>query len=166
MCCRADRRRAGFTLIEILVVIAVIAVLAGVVAPMVFGHVSDAKATAARAQIEIFGLALDQFRLDSDDYPTTAQGLAALERRPDGAPQPRNWRGPYLKKRVPMDPWGRPYVYTYPVPDRPGTYDLRTLGRDGKPGGQGEDADVASDDLPASATGAPGVSPSADAALP
>lgn len=98
--------RDGFTLIEILVVITVIAILAALVSPMVFRNVGDAKSVAARSQIETLGLALDTYRLDNDYYPATSQGLAALERPPGGEPAARNWRGPYLKKLVPPDPWG------------------------------------------------------------
>jgi general secretion pathway protein G len=141
---RNDVRQSGFTLIEILVVIAVIAILASVVTPLVFRNVGDAKASAARAQIEIFGLALDSYRLDNDYYPTTAQGLSALELLPTVEPAPRNWRGPYLKKGVPQDPWGRAYLYVSPGDINPQSYDLQTLGRDGKTGGGGEDADLTS----------------------
>ena len=130
----------GFTLIEMLVVIVVIAILAGLVGPLVFRNVGDAKVSAAKAQLEIFGLALDQYRLDNDYYPSSAQGLEALREPPTGDPPARNWRGPYLKKPVPLDPWDRPYVYRCP-PDSDG-YDLVSYGRDGKPGGTGEDADV------------------------
>ena len=138
------RTEAGFTLIEILVVITVIAILAAVVSPMVFRNVGDAKASAARAQIEIFGLALDSYRLDNDYYPSTAQGLDALQHEPPGEPRARNWRGPYLKKGVPLDPWGRAYLYQSPGDTNPQAYDLETLGRDGQPGGTGEDADLTS----------------------
>src|SRR5438046_89575 len=82
--------------------------LAGLVAPMVFRNVGDAKVSAAKAQIELFALALDAYRLDNDFYPSTAQGLAALRSRPAGEPEARNWRGPYLRKEIPLDPWGRP----------------------------------------------------------
>lgn len=131
----------GFTLIELLVVISVIAVLAALVTPMLFRNVGDAKQAAARAQLEIFGLALDAYRLDNDYYPSTAQGLAALVVKPNGTPTPRNWRGPYLKRGIPADPWGRPYLYRNPGQ---GTvdYDLTSLGRDGAPGGQGDDSDI------------------------
>ena len=134
----------GFTLIEMLVVITVIAILASLVTPMVFRNVGDAKVSAARAQVEVFGLALDAYRLDTDYYPSTAQGLEALRRQPAGAPAARNWRGPYLKKAVPLDPYGRPYVFRSPGESNPETYDLMSLGRDGVPGGTGEDADITS----------------------
>jgi general secretion pathway protein G len=131
----------GFTLIELLVVIAVIAVLAGLVGPMVFRNVGDAKTTAAKAQLELFGLALDQYRLDNDYYPSSAQGLEALRAAPQGEPAARNWRGPYLKKAVPLDPWGRAYMYTVTT----SAYTLYSLGRDGKEGGEGEDRDIGRD---------------------
>jgi general secretion pathway protein G len=136
--------RGGFTLIELLVVITVIAILAGLVAPMVFRNVGDAKVSAARAQIELFGLALDAYRLDNDYYPSTAQGLAALRMLPTGDPAARNWRGPYLKKEIPLDPWGRPFIYRSPGEVNASSYDLLSFGRDGQPGGTGEDADVTS----------------------
>ncbi len=132
----------GFTLIELLVVLVVIAVLAGLVGPMVFRNVGDAKVTAAKAQLELFGLALDQYRLDNDYYPSTAQGLESLRVLPLGEPPARNWRGPYLKKAVPLDPWGRPYLYRSPGAENPASYDLISYGRDGKPGGEGEDGDI------------------------
>jgi len=135
-------RRAGFTLIEILVVITVIAILASIVSPMVFRNVGDAKATAAKAQIEQLGLALDTYRLHNDRYPSTAQGLAALVSKPVGEPDARDWRGPYLKQGVPDDPWGRPYHYGSPGAADLEGYDLLSYGRDGQPGGTGEDADV------------------------
>jgi general secretion pathway protein G len=136
-----SRNTSGFTLIELLVVIAVIAVLAGLVGPMVFRNVGDAKVTAAKAQLELFGLALDQYRLDNDYYPSTAQGLEALRAAPQGEPAARNWRGPYLKKPVPLDPWGRAYTYAITASG----YSLYSLGRDGKEGGEGEDRDIGRD---------------------
>lgn len=142
----ADARfgRAGFTLLEMLVVITVIAILAAVVSPLVFRNVGDAKASAAQSQIEIFGLALDAYRLDNDYYPSTLQGLDALVHAPGGEPAARRWRGPYLKRDVPQDPWGRAYIYRSPGDTNRTSYDLLTLGRDGASGGDGEDADLTS----------------------
>lgn len=150
MSCRTDRakaqraRRRGFTLIELIVVIAIIATLAAVVAPQVFRNVGDAKVNAAKSQLEMLALALDQYRLDNDDYPSTEQGLAALQTLPTTGAAPRNWRGPYLRRPLAADPWGRPYLYVAPGRASPRTYDLYSLGRDGKPGGGGEDADITS----------------------
>lgn len=135
-------RRAGFTLIEILVVILVLGVLAALVAPNVFQHVGSSRTTAAKSQMEMIGAALDAYRLDSDVYPGTDQGLGALRRMPAGEPRPRNWRGPYLNKDVPADPWGNPYVYRSPGQDAAHQYEIVSLGRDGKEGGSGEDADI------------------------
>lgn len=133
----------GFTLIEMMVVIAVIAVLAAVVTPLVFRNVGDARAAAARSQIETFALALDAHRLDTDYYPSTEQGLEALTERPADAAE-RGWRGPYLRRAVSSDPWGRPYLYRSPGDSSQAGYDLATLGRDGVAGGLGEDADIVS----------------------
>lgn len=135
-------RNGGFTLIEMIVVIAVIAVLAAMVSPMVFRNVGDARVAATTAQIEILSLALDAYRLDNDYYPSRDQGLGALTARPHGEPSTRNWRGPYLRKGVPMDGWGRPYVYLSPGEANPAAFDLLSLGRDGRPGGSGEDSDL------------------------
>ena len=136
--------RGGFTLIEILVVIVVLAILATLVAPNVFRHVGSARDATARSQIEMFGAALDAYRLDNGRYPTTEQGLAALWREPAAEPRPRNWRGPYLRKDVPLDPWGFPYVYRAPGAANPTTYDLLSHGGDGREGGEGENADLTS----------------------
>lgn len=140
----ASGRRAGFTLIEMLVIIAIIGVLAAVVAPEVFRSVGDANASAARQQIEILSTALDGYRLDNHAYPTTEQGLAALRAEPATGEKPRNWRGPYLRRAVPADPWGRPYLYASPGRANPQGFDLYSLGRDGREGGEGEDADATS----------------------
>ena len=136
--------RAAFTLIEILVVLAIIATLAALVGPAVFRNVGDSRAQAARSQLELFALALEQYRLDNHVYPMTEQGLAALRTMPASGEPPGNWRGPYLRRVVPDDPWGRAYLYTSPGRENPETYDLYCLGRDGRTGGEGEDADITS----------------------
>ena len=135
--------RRGFTLIEILVVIVVIAILATLVAPNIFQHVGAAKDATAKSQIEMLGAALDAYRLDNGHYPTTEQGLGALWEKPTVDP-PANWRAPYLRKPVPLDPWGRPYNYLSPGQVNPQGYDLLSYGADGTPGGDGENADVLS----------------------
>jgi general secretion pathway protein G len=135
--------RAGFTLLEMMVVLAIIGTLALLVGPSVLKHVGDANTTTAKSQIEIFAVALDAYRLDTGRYPTTEEGLAALRLAPAGEQQ-TGWRGPYLRKAIPLDPWRRPYVYRAPGIRNPDSYDVYTLGRDGQPGGDGEDADVTS----------------------
>jgi len=139
---RTAFRPMGFTLIELLVVIIVLGLLAALVGPRILGRVSEAKTATARTQIELLGTALDNYRLDTGSYPTTEQGLDALQKAPTREPIPLNWRGPYVKRDVPADPWGRPYVYKSPGEHNPTSYDLSTLGRDGQSGGEGEDADV------------------------
>ncbi len=141
---RSVRKRAprsGFTLLEMLVVLVVLGLLAGLIGPQLFGRVGEAKATTAKTQMELLGVALDSYRLDNGNYPVTAQGLEALSSRPGRQPAPLNWRGPYLRKAVPLDPWGRPYLYQAPSRGGEG-YELRSLGRDGVEGGAGEDADL------------------------
>ncbi len=133
--------RSGFTLLEMLVVLVVLGLLAGLIGPQLFGRVGEAKTTTAKTQMELIGVALDSYRLDNGNYPVTAQGLDALNTRPGRQPAPLNWRGPYLRKAVPMDPWGRAYVYAAPARGGEG-YELRSLGRDGAEGGTGEDADL------------------------
>ncbi|RMD53116.1 MAG: type II secretion system protein GspG, partial [Nitrospirae bacterium] len=129
-----DRR--GFTLIELLVVMLIIGMLAALVAPRVFKNVGKSKQSAAKAQIELLGQALDQMRLDTGRYPTTSEGLDALVHDPGI----EGWDGPYLKKGVPKDPWKRPYIYR--SPGEHGDYDLFSYGADGAPGGEGENADI------------------------
>lgn len=134
---------AGFTLIEMMVVLAIIGTLALLVGPVVFRNVSDANVIAARTQIETLAVSLDAYRLDTGYYPTSTEGLASLRTRPATAGAAR-WRGPYLRKAIPADPWGRAYVYLSPGTANPDSYDLYSLGRDGAPGGEGEDADITS----------------------
>jgi general secretion pathway protein G len=119
------------------VVIVIIGLLAGYVAPRYFAQVGKSEVQVARAQIDALEKSLDQYRLDTRHYPNAEQGLTALVDRPGDEP---SWNGPYLKKAVPADPWGHPYVYR--VPGQKGEFDLFSYGRDGKPGGNGEDADV------------------------
>jgi general secretion pathway protein G len=131
------RKIVGFTLLELLVVIVIIGLLAGYVAPRYFAQVGKSEVQVARAQLDSFEKALDQYRLDNRHYPSAEQGLDALVAKPANETA---WAGPYLKKAVPNDPWGRAYVYR--VPGSKGEFDLYSLGRDGKPGGTGEDADI------------------------
>lgn len=128
----------GFTLLELLVVVVIIGLLAGFVAPRYFSQVGRSEVQVARAQIDAFEKALDQYRLDTRHYPPSDLGLKALIEKPANEPQ---WNGPYLRKTVPLDPWGRPYVYR--MPGTKSDYELLSYGRDGRPGGSGEDADIA-----------------------
>jgi general secretion pathway protein G len=132
-------RVGGFTLLELLVVMVIIGLLAGYVGPRYFGQIGKSEAKAARAQVDALEKALDQYRLDVGRYPSTEAGLAALVVRPSGNAK---WSGPYLKKAVPPDPWGRPYAYK--SPGEHGEYDLVSFGKDGRPGGTGDDADITS----------------------
>ena len=136
--------RGGFTLIEVMVVVAVIAMLAALVGPNVFRNVGTARDAAARSQIELMGAALDSYRLDSGRYPTSGQGLQSLRTAPTVHPLPNNWRGPYLRKEVPLDPWRNPYIFISPGSVNPTGYDLLSLGADGELGGEEEAADVVS----------------------
>ena len=117
----------GFTLLELLVVVVIIGLLAGYVAPRYFSQVGKSEVQVARAQIDAFEKALDQYRLEKRRYPTAEEGLAAVQ--------------PYLKKTLPTDPWGRPYVYRANG-TKNGEFEVVSLGRDGKAGGSGEDADI------------------------
>jgi general secretion pathway protein G len=130
-------RQRGFTLLELLVVMVIIGLLAGYVAPRYFAQVGKSEVKATRAQIDAFEKSLEAYRLDVGKYPTTEQGLAALMTAPAGTP---NWQGPYLKKSVPPDPWKNPYQYRQP--GEHGDFDIYSFGRDGKPSGQKEDADI------------------------
>ncbi len=134
------RRRAGITLIEMLVVVTIIALFAALVAPRMLKQTDKARITAARAQINSFMTALGTYKLDTGVFPTTEQGLQALRTRPTDVPQ---WNGPYLPQEIPVDPWGRPYVYKYPGEhgDEP---DVISYGADGQPGGEDLNADIVS----------------------
>jgi general secretion pathway protein G len=132
------RPNQGFTLLELLVVVLVIALLAGYVGPKLFGEIGKARSKTAAAQMKTLSSALDRYRLDTGRLPSTDQGLKALVQDPGV----RGWHGPYLDNDVPLDPWSHPYVYS--APGKTGRdYDLMSYGADGKPGGTGEDADIA-----------------------
>ncbi len=129
------RRRRGFTLIELLLVMVILAVLAALVIPRFAGRSEEAREKAAQTQItSLFGTALDVYEADNGHYPSTAQGLSALRVKPSGAPEPKHWKGPYLKSDVPVDPWGNPYVYRAPGTQNPSGYDLLSVGPDGREG--------------------------------
>lgn len=132
------RSARGFTLLELLVVILIIGLLTGIVAPRFLGQIGRSETTAARAQLDAFDKALQAYRVDTGRFPSTAQGLRALVTQPSDEPR---WRGPYMRDDIPVDPWGSAYQYR-----NPGTgtkdYDLLSYGRDRAQGGSGEDADI------------------------
>lgn len=135
---RLPLRQDGFTLMELLVVILIIGLLTGIVAPRLLGQISKSEVTAARAQLAAFDKALQAYRIDMGRFPSSAQGLAALIAAPPAA---RRWSGPYLQGEVPLDPWGK--AYEYRIPGRNGRdYEIISLGRDGERGGNGPDADI------------------------
>ena len=129
---------AGFTLLELLVVMVIIGLLAGFVAPRYFAQVGKSQVKTAKAQIDALEKAVEEFRLDLGRLPTSEEGLAALNTAPPNEP---SWSGPYLKKQVPLDPWGHPYVYAAPGTHN-NDFDLWSYGKDGQPGGTGENADI------------------------
>jgi general secretion pathway protein G len=130
---------AGFTLVELLVVMVILVLLASLVAPRVMGYLGSSRTKTAKVQIENLSTSLELFKLDTGRYPTGREGLQALVQAPPGL---RNWNGPYLKKdQVPLDPWGQPYRYRQP--GERGDFDIMSLGADNREGGQGEDQDVA-----------------------
>ena len=136
----ATRHARGFTLLELLVVIVIIGLLAAYVGPKYFAQLGKSEVTVAKAQIEAFEKSLDTYRLDVGRYPTTEEGLAALLVAPPAAGT--RWNGPYLKKAVPLDPWG--HAYQYRAPGSKGEYDIVSMGKDGQPGGSAENADISS----------------------
>jgi general secretion pathway protein G len=137
---RRRRNRAGVTLIEMLVVVTIIALFAGIVGLRMWKQADKARTTAARAQINTLMSALSAYKMDTGIFPTSEQGLQALRVAPPGV---QNWQGPYLERELPLDPWGRAYVYNYPSQqgDEP---EIISLGADGQPGGDGINADVVS----------------------
>lgn len=142
----------GFTLIELLVVLVILSLLAALVGPALVERLKPARRTVALTQLEEFSSALESFYIDVGRYPATDEGLRALHEKPQGV---RNWKGPYLKKNVPPDPWGNPYAYR--APGRNGGYEIVSFGADGKEGGDGENADINSWESP---SGSPTQGPS------
>ncbi|MBX3690373.1 type II secretion system major pseudopilin GspG [Dokdonella sp.] len=137
----AYRPATGFTLIEILVVVVILGILAAIVVPRVMDRPGEARIVKAHQDISSIASALNLYKLDNYAFPSTEQGLDALIAKPSGQPEAANWKGPYLQARsVPKDPWGRPYQYA--SPGQHGDFDISSLGADGKPGGEGEAADV------------------------
>jgi general secretion pathway protein G len=135
---RLDSKEFGFTLLELLVVLGIIAMLAGLVGPQVMKHMGESKVKAAKVQIEDLAQTLDMYKLDVGSYPTSEQGLNALIENPGDI---QRWNGPYLRKsKVPLDPWNQEYRYT--SPGEHGKFDVSSLGADGKEGGEGEDKDL------------------------
>jgi general secretion pathway protein G len=130
-------RSAGFTLIELMIVLFILGLLAALVAPRLMGRVGKAKQKTAQTQIQMLATTLDLYHLDVGRYPTEEEGLKSLYAKPENLPA---WSGPYLDKAVPKDPWGRDYIYK--CPGEHGPYDLSSLGADGQPGGEGENADL------------------------
>lgn len=135
---RQRTKRRGFTLIELMVVILILAILAALIVPRVVGRTGEAKRAKAASDIATLNAALQQFHIHNDRYPTNEEGLQALRQAPQDAP---NWRGPYLDKPLPPDPWGFDYVYTTPGPNGQ-DYIVESYGADGQPGGDGDNADV------------------------
>ena len=131
-------KRAAFTLVELLVVIAIIGLLAAYVAPKYFSQLGKSEQSVCKSQVEAFSRALGTYRLDVGNFPSIEEGLSVLVKAPENAGK---WNGPYLDKAIPLDPWGRPYIYRFP-----GTngrdFDIESLGKDGQPGGAGESADI------------------------
>jgi len=133
-------RFAGFTLIEVMVVIAILAILAALIVPKVMSRPDEARVVAAKQDIAALMQALKLYRLDSKRYPTTEQGLQALVARPSQAPVPENWKAGGYVEKLPLDPWGKPYQYLYP--GLHGEIDVFSYGADGVAGGEGFDADI------------------------
>ncbi|MFP4662094.1 MAG: type II secretion system major pseudopilin GspG [Halanaerobiales bacterium] len=138
-----NKREEAFTLIEILIAIVIVAAFLAVVGPELFSRISQSNQTAAGNQIDVFKVALNNYRLDNGRYPTNQQGLKALIEEPTTPPLPGDWNGPYLeKKEIPLDPWGNEYQYRIPGRHNTHKYDLWSNGKDGIEGGSDEDADV------------------------
>ena len=136
------KKQRGFSLMELLIVMVILGLIASLVGPKLFGKLGKAQQKTAKTQIEMLMAAMAAFRLDVGRYPTQQEGLTALVTNPESEPELDKWNGPYLKKALPNDPWGKPFHYQ--CPGSHGEYDLFSYGRDGAPGGEGEDKDVTS----------------------
>jgi general secretion pathway protein G len=140
---RRTAKRRGFTLIELMVVVLIIAILAALIVPRVVQRGSEAKRAKAASDISELDAALQQYRLDNDAYPTSEEGLQALRTAPQSA---KNWRGPYLQKAIPPDPWQNAYIYQCPGPNPGQDFIVESYGADNQPGGDGDNADVTEGD--------------------
>jgi general secretion pathway protein G len=134
---KSRRLSSGFTMMELLIVLVIIGLLAALVGPILFQRINPAKQSVARAQMENFMTALDNYFIDNGQFPNGQQGLSVLRTKPEGS---EKWNGPYLKKEIPKDPWGN--AYQYRSPGRNGGYEIASWGADGKEGGEGENADI------------------------
>ncbi|MBD9415133.1 type II secretion system major pseudopilin GspG [Pseudomonas sp. PDM16] len=141
----ASSKQRGFTLIEIMVVVVILGILAALVVPQVMGRPDQAKVTAAQNDIRAIGAALDMYKLDNQNYPSTQQGLEALVKKPTGNPPAKNWNAEGYLKKLPIDPWGNQYLYL--SPGTRGKIDLYSLGADGQEGGDGTNADIGNWDI-------------------
>lgn len=137
---RQRQNQHGFTLIEIMVVVVILGILAALIVPQVMSRPDQAKITVAKGDVKGISAALDMYKLDNHNYPSTQQGLEALVKKPSGNPAPKNWNADGYLKRVPVDPWGNPYQYL--APGSKGPFDLYSFGADGKEGGSESDADI------------------------
>jgi general secretion pathway protein G len=149
MLCRTNKKltkpwvkQNGFTLIEVMVVIVILGILSALIVPNIIHKAGDARVAAAKSDLAAIGQSLDMYKLDNSSYPTSDQGLQALVKKPSGSPEPRNWNPSGYLKKLPMDPWHREYVYISPAEGA--AYEIRTLGADGREGGEGEDQDISS----------------------
>lgn len=137
------KRQSGFTLIEIMVVLAILGFLVAMVAPNILGRTGEAQVKIAKAQIKEISNALDLYKLDNYFYPSTSQGLNALVEKPSGSPEPKNWKAGGYMKKLPQDPWGNDYIYI----TEGGSFEIISLGADGAEGGEDEAADISSKDI-------------------
>lgn len=136
------KKQSGFTLIEIMVVLAILAGLVAMVAPNIIGEAGAARVKTAKAEMANISQALDMYKLDNFSYPSTSQGLEALVSKPSGSPEPKNYKSGGYMKKLPVDPWGNPYEYF----SKSGKFEIVSFGADGEEGGEGDNADISSDD--------------------